>query len=76
MAKLKLRGKDLISIGYPEGPVIGTAISIMHQHHKRKNYDDAIIILKDILENPEKYLEDDKISPVSRLLLQKKKRLK
>ncbi|MBK7873313.1 MAG: RtcB family protein [Saprospiraceae bacterium] len=76
MAKLKLRGKDLISIGYPEGPVIGTAISIMHQHHKRKNYDDAIIILKNILKNPEIYLEDDKFSPVSRLLLHKNEKEK
>ncbi|MDX1943671.1 MAG: RtcB family protein [Saprospiraceae bacterium] len=71
MAKLKLRGKDLVAIGYTEGPAIGTAISVMHQHYKRKNFDDAIIILKNILENPEAFLNDEKFAPVSRLLLKK-----
>jgi len=31
MAKLKLRGKDLRSIGYPEGPVISIAMNIMEK---------------------------------------------
>lgn len=71
MPKLKLRGKDLVAIGYTEGPAIGTAISVMHQHYKRKSFDDAITMLKNILENPESFLGDDKLAPVSRLLLQK-----
>ncbi|MFN7119023.1 MAG: RtcB family protein [Saprospiraceae bacterium] len=71
MAKLKLRGKDLIALGYTQGPAIGTAISVMHQHYKRKSFDEATEILKNILENPEAYLADDKLAPVSRLLLQK-----
>lgn len=71
MAKLKLRGKDLVAIGYTEGPAIGTAISIMHQHYKRKSVEDAMVILKNVLENPESFLDDDKLAPVSKLLLQK-----
>ena len=71
MAKLKLRGKDLVAIGYAEGPAIGTAISILHQHYKRKSFDDAITILQNILKTPELFLNDDKLAPVSRLLLQK-----
>jgi tRNA-splicing ligase RtcB len=71
MPKLKLRGKDLLALGYQEGPAVGTAISIMHQHYKRKSFDEAIEILKNILEKPEAYLQDDKLAPVSRLLLQK-----
>lgn len=71
MAKLKLRGKDLVAIGYTEGPAIGTAISVMHQHYKRKSFDDAIMILKNILEKPDTFVNDDKLAPISRLLLQK-----
>ncbi len=71
MAKLKLRGKDLVAIGYAEGPAIGTAISILHQHYKRKSFDDAITILQNVLKTPELFLNDDKLAPVSRLLLQK-----
>lgn len=71
MAKLKLRGKDLVAIGYTEGPAIGTAISVMHQHFKRKSVDEALGILKNILETPEAFLQDDKLAPISRLLIQK-----
>ncbi len=76
MPKLKLRGKDLVAIGYQEGPAIGTAISVMHQHYKRKSFDDAISILKNILENPESFTNDNKLAPVSRLLLQKSEKEK
>jgi tRNA-splicing ligase RtcB len=34
MAKLKLRGKDLRAIGYPEGPVISIAMNVMEKHFK------------------------------------------
>lgn len=71
MAKLKLRGKDLVAIGYTEGPAIGTAISVMHQHFKRKSVKEALGILKNILKTPEAFLQDDKLAPISRLLLQK-----
>jgi tRNA-splicing ligase RtcB len=36
MSKLKLRGKDLRAIGYPEGPVISIAMNIMEKNYKHE----------------------------------------
>ncbi len=58
MAKLKLRGKDLIKIGYPEGPAIGMAINMMLKHYKRHSKEEALSILKEVLDNPKEYEND------------------
>jgi len=36
MSKLKLSGKELRAIGYPEGPVISIAMNIMEKNFKQK----------------------------------------
>jgi tRNA-splicing ligase RtcB (3'-phosphate/5'-hydroxy nucleic acid ligase) len=43
MGKLKLRGKDLRAIGYPEGPVISIAMNIMEKNYKFEKEDEVII---------------------------------
>ena len=58
MAKLKLRGKDLIALGYPEGRAIGMAINMMLKHYKRHSKEEALSILKEVLENQEQYEKD------------------
>lgn len=58
MAKLKLRGKDLIKIGYPEGPVIGMAINMMLKHYKRHSKEEVLSILKEVLDKPKEYEND------------------
>ncbi|MCI5080518.1 MAG: RtcB family protein [Saprospiraceae bacterium] len=58
MAKLKLRGKDLIKIGYPEGPVIGMAINMMLKHYKRHSKEEVLSILKKVLDKPKEYEND------------------
>ena len=60
MAKLKIRGKDLIKLGYPEGPAIGMAINMMHKHYKRSKKEEVLRLLKKVLEQPEAY-EKDKV---------------
>lgn len=50
--KLKLQGKDLIKIGYPQGRVIGVAMNVMQQHFAKSNKGDVIGMLKEVLENP------------------------
>lgn len=59
MAKLKLRGKDLIAIGYPEGRAIGMAINMMLKHYKRETQTAVLILLKDVLAHPEQYESDE-----------------
>lgn len=55
MAKLKLRGKELIKIGYPEGPAIGMAINMMLKHFKKTPKQQALALLKAVLEDQDKY---------------------
>ncbi len=69
MAKLKLTGKQLRSIGYPEGPVISIAMDVMGKSYKRNSIDHALGILKNILEEPATYIHDECTwKPVSRCL--------
>ncbi|EDP96912.1 RtcB family protein [Kordia algicida OT-1] len=66
MAKLKLRGKDLIEIGYPQtGKVISIAMEVMLRNFKRERKDKVIQRLKTILKDPEKYLGDGVVGRIA-----------
>ena len=69
MAKLKLQGKDLRRIGYPEGPVIGLAIQIFHKHYKHHSMGEATDLLKKILAQPEGYTDDEVLKPIAFALI-------
>ncbi|WP_246228301.1 RtcB family protein [Paraflavitalea devenefica] len=71
MAKLKLKGKDLRVIGYPEGPVISIAMNVMERNYKHHTTEQAIDILKDVLTAPADYMEDAVLAPVAQQLLPK-----
>jgi tRNA-splicing ligase RtcB len=71
MAKLKLKGKDLRAIGYPEGPVISLAMNVMERHYKHHSTEQAIDILKEVLAAPADYAEDTILAPVAQQLLPK-----
>ena len=55
MAKLKIRGKDLRKMGYPQGPAIGKAINAIHQHFKREKKEKVLSILQEVLDNQENF---------------------
>ena len=42
MPRLKLSGKELRAIGYPEGPVIPIAMNIMEKNFKQKDKSEAL----------------------------------
>lgn len=69
MAKLKLQGKDLRKIGFPEGPVIGLAIQIFHKHFKYHSVAEATQLLKKVLAQPETYMQDEVLRPVAAALM-------
>lgn len=71
MAKLKLTGKELRKIGYPEGPVISLAMNIMEKSFKHLSKDDALEILGSILQSPNQYAEDAVLSKIAEALLPK-----
>ncbi|AWO02241.1 RNA-splicing ligase RtcB [Chitinophaga alhagiae] len=69
MAKLKLRGKDLRNIGYPEGPVISVAITVMEQHYKHHGQADALGLLRQVLQNPEAFKSEEHLGRIAEKLI-------
>jgi len=69
MSKLKLTGKELRSIGYPEGPVISVAMRVMIKEFKHEGKDEVLEILKKILAAPEGYVQDTVLEPIASLLI-------
>ncbi|MGN6164372.1 MAG: RtcB family protein [Flavisolibacter sp.] len=73
MAKLKLTGKQLRAIGYPEGPVISIAMNIMEKNFKHLPEADALEILSSILQSPNQYAQDGVLGKIAEALLPKPK---
>ncbi len=73
MAKLKLRGKDLIDIGYPQNKSVSIAIDIMQKHFKKESKPKALAMLKEVLENPEKFKGDGTFGKIAEALLDARK---
>ena len=71
MAKLKLRGKDLRAIGYPEGPVISIAMNIMEKNYKFEREEDVMNLLKSILASPVEYADDAILGLIAQQLMPK-----
>jgi tRNA-splicing ligase RtcB (3'-phosphate/5'-hydroxy nucleic acid ligase) len=71
MSKLKLSGKQIRAIGYPEGPVVSVAMHQMCTHFKHSTEDEALAILKDVLANPENYLADEVLNKIAEKLIEK-----
>lgn len=66
--KLKLRGKDLIRIGFEQSPVVGVAISVMHKYYKHHSKEEALSILTDVLENPEAHADNEALGQITRMI--------
>lgn len=73
MKKLKLTGKDLRGIGYPESKVISIAMDVMQKNYKHTSHEDALQILKNILAGPAEFLEDAVLSKIADALVEKPK---
>lgn len=71
MSKLKLEGKELRAIGFPEGPVISVAKQVMEKHYKHRTKDEVFSVLKEILESPQDYTADEILGPIAKQLLPK-----
>ena len=69
MAKLKLRGRDLRKIGFKDTAIIGLAMQQAHQYWKRYKRDEALDILRSLLENPEDFLDDPAMHPVAEMMM-------
>ncbi|MDP4261630.1 MAG: RtcB family protein [Bacteroidota bacterium] len=75
MMKLKLQGKELRAIGYPEGPVISIAMNIMEKNYKHAGKQEAMEILKKVLVSPAEYKGDAVLGLIAEKLLPQKESL-
>lgn len=71
MAKLKLSGKELRAIDYPEGPVISIAMNVMEKNFKYEEKEHVMNILKAILASPVEYEGDAVLGLIARQLIHK-----
>lgn len=69
----KIKGKDLIKIGYPEGKAIGVAVNVIEQHLAAQPTHEVRAIMKKLLLYPESFLDDVIMAPIARALLEKTK---
>ena len=61
MAREKLKGKDILDLGYPEGKTIGLALNLMEKYYKSTVKDEQLATLNDLFHNPEKYRHHKKL---------------
>ena len=71
MAKLKLSGKELRAIGYPEGPVISIAMNVMEKNYKYENKEEVMELLRKILNAPVEYENDAVLGLIAEQLITK-----
>lgn len=71
MAKIKIQGKQLRAIGYPEGPVISIAMNVMQKNYKHHGKEEVMEILQKVLANPLEYKDDAVLALIAEQLLPK-----
>ena len=71
MAKLKLSGKELRAIGYPEGPVISLAMQLMEKNYKYVEKEEVMNILKNVLNAPVEFMGDAVLALIAEQLMPK-----
>ena len=69
--KLKLSGKELRAIGFPEGPIISVAMNIMERNFKHVAKEDALEVLRAIIQSPNEYANDPVLGKIAEMLLPK-----
>src|SRR5258705_3456128 len=71
MSKLKIQGKEIRALGYPEGPVISVAMHVMEKNFKHHSKEKAFEILKEVLQSPHDYASDEVLGLIAKHLLPK-----
>jgi tRNA-splicing ligase RtcB (3'-phosphate/5'-hydroxy nucleic acid ligase) len=74
MAKLKLSGKELRAIGYPEGPVISLAMNLMEKNYKHVAKEEVMNILRSVLASPVEFTGDAVLALIAEQLMPKKEK--
>ncbi len=71
MSKLKITGKELRAIGYPEGPVISVAMNVMQKNYKHHGKEEVMELLQKVLASPIEYMNDAILTLIAEQLIPK-----
>lgn len=71
--KLKITGKELRAIGFPEGPVISIAMNVMQKNYKHHGKEEVMELLQKVLTNPIEYKDDAVLALIAEQLIPKEK---
>lgn len=69
MGNLKLKGKDLLKIGYPQNQSINIAIDVMQKNFANKNINYVKSLLKEILAQPESFQDNLQFGQIAEALI-------
>ncbi len=67
--KLKITGKELRAIGYPEGPVISIAMNVLQKNYRHEGKENVMELLKKILAAPVEYENDAVLGLIAQQLI-------
>jgi tRNA-splicing ligase RtcB len=67
--QMNLTGNDLKTIGFTQGKAIGFALDIIKKEYTALKQEDQLILLRQVLENPSAFIDDEKLSPIVKELL-------
>jgi tRNA-splicing ligase RtcB len=76
MKRKMLSGNDLLKLGYPEGRAIGLAINTVLKNFRRSEKEEIYAMLKAVLEDPKKFIEDSIWSKTALALVPTEKKLR
>ena len=71
MSKLKITGKELRAIGFPEGPVISVAMHVMQKNYKHQKKEEVMELLQKVLASPIEYMNDAVLALIAEQLIPK-----
>ncbi|MEM6964195.1 MAG: RtcB family protein [Bacteroidota bacterium] len=66
---MKIRGKDLRKIGFPQNKVIGMAIDIVHRHFKHCKKEEVLAVFTKLLKAPAAFVEDEVLGKIAKVLV-------
>ncbi|PHI19834.1 RNA-splicing ligase RtcB [Lewinellaceae bacterium SD302] len=65
MANKKIRQKDVENLGYPKGKIAALAVNILRGPFRKRSREWQLASLKNLLERPESFLDDEHWSPLA-----------
>lgn len=71
MGKSKLKGRDLMKLGFEQSRAVGMLLNIFHKHFKRTKREEKLNLARELLTNPQKFEKDEIFGEIAQGLIQR-----